>query len=66
VWVDGHNLGRYPEKIPAPGLYIPECWLKGGENILTIYDEDGASPTQVSVEYELNASHTDEVLTSGK
>src|SRR5262249_37650021 len=30
VWVNGHNLGRYPEKTPAPGLYIPECWLRDG------------------------------------
>ena len=28
VWVNGHNLGRYPERIPVSGLYIPECWLR--------------------------------------
>ena len=40
VWVNGHNLGRYPEKIAAPGLYVPECWLKAGPNAntLVIYD----------------------------
>ena len=32
MWLNGHNLGRYPEKIKAPGMYLPECWLKDGEN----------------------------------
>ena len=27
MWLNGHNLGRYPEKIKAPGMYLPECWL---------------------------------------
>jgi beta-galactosidase len=49
VWVNGHNLGRYPEKISAPGLYIPECWLRAGENELIIYDEDGRRPDAVTV-----------------
>src|SRR5262249_39318041 len=44
VWVNGHNLGRYPEKIPVNGLYIPECWIKTGINSIFIYDEDGHSP----------------------
>jgi putative alpha-1,2-mannosidase len=55
VWVNGHNLGRYPEKIPAPGLYIPECWLKAGENELVIYDEDGRRPDVVTVRPEIAA-----------
>ena len=56
VWVNGHNLGRYPEKVPAPGLFIPECWLKAGENELVVYDEDGKAPTQVRVLRETAAS----------
>jgi hypothetical protein len=55
VWVNGHNLGRYPEKIPAPGLYIPECWLTAGENELVIYDEDGRRPDAVTVRQEIAA-----------
>jgi beta-galactosidase len=55
VWVNGHNLGRYPEKSPAPGLYIPECWIKAGPNTLIIYDEDGKYPGQVSVRAEMAA-----------
>ncbi|HWZ04903.1 MAG TPA: beta-galactosidase, partial [Mucilaginibacter sp.] len=52
VWVNGHNLGRYPEKIDAPGLYIPECWLKNGSNDLLIFDEDGNQPADVEVTTE--------------
>lgn len=43
VWVNGHNLGRYPEKLDIKSLYIPECWLKAGLNQLVVYDEDGNS-----------------------
>ena len=58
VWVNGHNLGRYPEAILAPGIYIPECWLNAGtgSNTLVIYDEDGNRPTQVQVQPETAAS----------
>ena len=56
IWVNGHNLGRYPEKIPVDGLYIPECWLVPGSNSLLIFDEDGRAAGQVSVEAEVPAS----------
>jgi len=56
VWVNGHNLGRYPEKVPINGLYIPECWLVAGKNTLVIYDEDGKTPDQVKIEAEVAAS----------
>ncbi|HVV06184.1 MAG TPA: alpha-N-acetylglucosaminidase TIM-barrel domain-containing protein [Puia sp.] len=58
VWVNGHNLGRYPEKTPAPGLYIPECWMHAGTNELLIFDEDGKSPAGVTIVPELAASRT--------
>lgn len=64
VWVNGQNLGRYPEKIPINGLYVPECWLRSGANSLTIYDEDGKTPMQVSVQAESAASRDVEELTS--
>ena len=44
MWINGHNLGRYPEKLKIDSLYLPECWLKNGKNILTVFDESGASP----------------------
>ena len=56
VWVNGNNLGRYPEKIPAPGMYVPECWLKTGENTIVVYDEDGKAPTEVKLQTETAAS----------
>jgi len=58
VWVNGHNLGRYPEKIDAPGLYIPECWLHDGSNELLIYDEDGKRAGNVEVIAETAAGRT--------
>ena len=56
VWVNGHNLGRYPETVPVNGLYVPECWLRRGENTLVIFDEDGKGPNAVAVEAETAAS----------
>ncbi|WP_316836745.1 beta-galactosidase [Pedobacter nutrimenti] len=56
MWINGHNLGRYPEKIRVNSLYIPECWLKSGENTLVIFDETGAQPSQVKLMVEKEAS----------
>lgn len=55
VWVNGHNLGRYPERIPVNGLYIPECWLQP-KNTVEIYDDDGNIPNNVSIQVEPAAS----------
>jgi beta-galactosidase len=41
AWLNGHNLGRYPEKVPVDGLWLPECWIKPGLNELTVLDEEG-------------------------
>jgi beta-galactosidase len=62
VWINGHNLGRYPEKIKINGLYIPECWLKPGVNKIVIYDEDGLSPKKVTIETETAASRDTQAL----
>jgi beta-galactosidase len=56
IWVNGHSLGRYPEKIHLDSLYIPECWIKDGENSLTIFDETGAGPQKVRLLVEAPAS----------
>ena len=66
VWANGHNLGRYPEKTPAPGLYIPECWLRDGVNELVLFDEDGRTPDSVSVRQETNAGRWLVVYSRGK
>lgn len=58
VWVNGYNLGRYPQLNGAPGVYIPECWLNSGTNAntLVIYDESGDIPSSVQVMPETAAS----------
>jgi hypothetical protein len=56
IWVNGHSLGRYPEKIHIDSLYIPECWIKSGGNTLTIFDETGANPQNVRLLIEAPAS----------
>ncbi|HVU95787.1 MAG TPA: GH92 family glycosyl hydrolase [Puia sp.] len=66
VWVNGHHLGRYPEKTPAPGLYIPECWLRDGANELVVFDEDGRRPDSVSVRQERDAGRSLVVYSAGK
>jgi len=58
VWLNGHNLGRYPEKINVNGLYLPEPWLKAGGNDLVIFDDLGNSPSQVQIVVEQAASRT--------
>lgn len=56
VWLNGHDLGRYPEKIPIDGLYLPECWQKSGRNEVVVFDEEGRSPAQVKLWVERVAS----------
>ncbi|WP_167459431.1 beta-galactosidase [Pedobacter jejuensis] len=56
VWINGHNLGRYPEKIGDVGMYIPEPWLKEGLNEIVIYDEDGKTPGRVKIMMETASS----------
>ena len=72
VWLNGHNLGRYPEVSRdnsgggplVDGVYLPECWLKPGRNRLMIFDEEGAAPAGVKVIIEQAASRRDVFLTS--
>jgi len=49
VRLNGHDLGRYPDKVASPGLYIPECWLLPGNNVIDVFDEQGASPIEAAV-----------------
>jgi len=55
VWLNGHNLGRYPEKVPVSGLYLPECWLVPGKNRILLFDEEGDPPTHVALVEEPSA-----------
>ena len=47
VWLNGHNLGESPQKVP---LYMPECWLKDGCNDLVVFDTHGAAPDQMKLQ----------------
>ena len=58
VWLNGHNLGRYPERVPVDGVYLPECWLKNGDNSLVVFDEEGNTPAGVKIVVEADASRT--------
>ena len=49
AWLNGHALGRYPDRLDARGLWLPPCWLKDGANDLVIQDELGRDPTGVRV-----------------
>jgi len=62
VWVNGHNLGRYPEKIKINGMYIPNCWLKPGKNTVVIFDENGVLPTKVAIKAEAAAGRDTQTL----
>jgi hypothetical protein len=48
IYLNGHNIGRYVgagRKTKSPrSYYLPEPWLKVGENELIVFDEHGKSP----------------------
>ena len=44
VWLNGHNLGECPQKVP---LFVPMPWLKDGANDLVIFDLAGSKPDKV-------------------
>ena len=56
VWLNGHNLGRFPETTNVDGLYLPECWIKKGGNDLVVFDEEGAPLSDVRLYVETIAS----------
>lgn len=72
VWLNGHNLGRYPEVSRdasgqgrlVDGVYLPECWLRPGRNTLMVFDEEGVTPSGVKITVEQAASRRDVYLTT--
>ena len=56
VWLNGHNLGRYPDFNMPMGIYLPPCWLKPGQNTLVLFDEQGRSPLACKLVVEAAAS----------
>jgi len=49
AFINGFNLGRYWEIGPTKTLYIPAPLLRKGENILTVFDSDGTTATEVEL-----------------
>ncbi len=56
MYINGHNLGRFPDFIMPMGLYLPSCWLKKGTNTLIILDDAGSSPAATKLVVETAAS----------
>ena len=46
VWLNGHNLGESPQFYP---MYMPECWLKDGDNDLVVFDLYGNKPDKLQL-----------------
>ncbi len=38
VWVNGRNLGRFWSIGPQQTLFVPGCWLRPGDNEITVLD----------------------------
>lgn len=62
VWLNGRNLGRYPEKSPVEGVYLPPSLLRPTGNHLVVFDEDGAAPAGMHLLVEAAASRVGVVL----
>jgi len=38
VWVNGHNLGRFWDRGPVRSLFVPQNWLKQGQNDIVVLE----------------------------
>lgn len=56
MWLNGHNLGHYPDNIMHMGLYVPSCYLNRGVNDLIVSDQEGHSPVNTHLVVEKTAS----------
>lgn len=56
MYINGRDLGLYPDPFMAMGLYIPSAWMKRGENTLEMFDEYGQSPENSRLVIEKAAS----------
>jgi beta-galactosidase len=65
VWLNGLNLGRYPELTTGVDIWFPESYLHEGKNTITVFDEDGVSPASAKIVEETAATRTDVILVKG-
>ncbi len=56
LWLNGRNLGRYWQIGPQRDYYLPEPWLKVGENVLILAETEGNTPEQVSLVWDEKAA----------
>ncbi len=56
MWLNGHNLGHYPDTVMTMGLYIPSCYLRRGANQLIVSAQEGHSPANTRLVVEKTAS----------
>jgi beta-galactosidase len=45
VWVNGHNLGRFWDRGPVRTLFVPQYWLKQGQNDIVVLELHDAPRT---------------------
>ncbi len=45
VWVNGHNLGRFWDRGTERGLFLPQAWLKTGQNEIVVLELHDAPQT---------------------
>jgi len=45
VWVNGHNLGRFWDRGPVRSLFVPQNWLKQGQNDIVVLELHDAPQT---------------------
>ncbi len=45
VWVNGHNLGRFWDRGSQRGLFLPQGWLKQGQNDIVVLELHDAPKT---------------------
>jgi beta-galactosidase len=64
IFINGHNIGGYPERVPIGTLYIPECWLHDGENSIVVYDQYGNRPDRITIQPESAASRSASTVTA--
>ncbi len=53
VWVNGHNLGRFWDRGTQRGLFLPQAWLKRGQNDIVVLELHDA-PTTPEIAGRLN------------
>ena len=64
LYLNGHDLGRYWVATangkavgPQKHWYLPEPWLKDGDNELTLFDEHGKHPAKCRLLYNPMGPH---------